>query len=225
MYLFAEIITLIDALAMILSVVSLIITIVGFFASLRFYRDGVVLQKSANDALTKLEEKTAFIQTQVGGMFDKTLDAAIGKRVVLAESFSELNEQLEQTKEKIIEESLRQIGDASEKERKRLSEVVNKQIELIRQKVETTRESAEEIAENNLKLNRDSVGGRVLRILPIKGEGLTFDEVNERSGLNEQFTKIALDVLHRNGIIERVDSKEGVRFKAIPEKIDSVLVG
>jgi hypothetical protein len=44
----------IEGLAIILSVVSLIITIVGFFASLRFYRDGITLQKSANDALTKL---------------------------------------------------------------------------------------------------------------------------------------------------------------------------
>ena len=80
-------ISLIDALAMVLAIVSLVITIVGFFASLKFYRDGVALQKSANDALTKLEEKTQFIQTQVGGMFDKTLDAAIGKREVLSANF------------------------------------------------------------------------------------------------------------------------------------------
>ncbi|MBE4186992.1 hypothetical protein HJ089_22815 [Vibrio parahaemolyticus] len=49
--------TISDVLAIILSVVALIVTVIGFFASLRFYQDGVVLQKSANDALTKLEEK------------------------------------------------------------------------------------------------------------------------------------------------------------------------
>ena len=63
----------IDVLAIILSVVLLVISIVAFFASLKFYRDGVRLQQKANDALTKIEEKTAFIQGQVGGMFDKTL--------------------------------------------------------------------------------------------------------------------------------------------------------
>src|SRR5882672_12676261 len=68
-----------EGLAITLSVVSLIITVVGFFASLKFYRDGVELQRAANEALTKLEEKIGFIQTQVGGMFDKTLEAAIGK--------------------------------------------------------------------------------------------------------------------------------------------------
>src|SRR5260370_40494138 len=135
--------TAIEGLAIILSVVSLIVTIVGFFASLKFYRDGVELQKSANTALAKLGEKTDFIQTQVGGLFDKTLDAAIGKREILSDQFEELNEQLEKTKAKIIEESIGQIGAAGEQERKRLSKLVDHQISLIRQKVETTRESAE----------------------------------------------------------------------------------
>ena len=107
-------ITAIDMLAIILSVVSLIITIVGFFASLRFYRDGMSLQEKANDALTKLEEKTQFIQAQVGGMFDKTLDAAIGKKEVLSENFEDLTEQLEKTKSKIIEEAINQVGAAGE---------------------------------------------------------------------------------------------------------------
>jgi peptidoglycan hydrolase CwlO-like protein len=112
MVLQVQTITLIDALAIILSIVSLIITAVGFFASLKFYRDGVELQAKANDALTKLEERTHFIQAQVSGMFDKTLDAAIGKREALAGTFKELTEQLESAKSRIIEESLSQIDAA-----------------------------------------------------------------------------------------------------------------
>ena len=137
----------IDIIAIILSIVSLIITVVGFFASLKFYRDGVELQAKANEALTKLEEKLGFIQTQVGDMFGKTLDAAIGKREVLSANFEELTGQLETAKNKIIEESIKQIGTVSEQEHKRLSELVDKQIDLIREKVESTRESAEEISQ------------------------------------------------------------------------------
>ncbi len=132
----------IDILAIIVSVVSLIITVVGFFASLKFYRDGVELQKNANAALTRLAEKTDFIQTQVGGMFDKTLDAAIGKRMVVSENFEELSAQIEQTKAKLIEETVGQIGAAGEIERKRLSEIVDSQISLIQEKVDNARESA-----------------------------------------------------------------------------------
>jgi predicted RNA-binding protein with PIN domain len=116
----------VDVLSIILSTVALTMTVVGFFASLKFYRDGVELQQKASDALTKLEERTQFIQTQVGGMFDKTLNAAIGKREALAESFSELTAQLESTKDKIIEAAVTQIGEAGERsatDRRRLSTI------------------------------------------------------------------------------------------------------
>jgi hypothetical protein len=141
-----QMITAIDILSIILSIVALIITIVGFFASLKFYRDGVELQKLANDALTKIEEKTHFIQTQVGGMFERTLDAAIGKKELFNESFAELNDQLEKTRTRIIEETLQQIGAAGEQERKRFAELVDNQLEAVRRKVESTQESVETLA-------------------------------------------------------------------------------
>jgi hypothetical protein len=166
-----------EPFAIILSVVSLIISIVAFFASLKFYRDGVALQQAANDALTQISEKTAFIQTQVGGMFDKTLDAAIGKREILSEQFEELNEQLEKTKAKLIEESIGQIGAAGEEERKRLSKVVDGQITLIREKVETARESAEEMVQPKARLADLIIEEAVLAILAANREGLTFEEI------------------------------------------------
>ncbi|MHC4322034.1 MAG: hypothetical protein ACYST3_07145 [Planctomycetota bacterium] len=69
----------IEITTLVLSLVALIITVIGFFASLKFYRDGVEMNNQSRDALAKIEEKAASIHTQVGGMFDKTLDAALGR--------------------------------------------------------------------------------------------------------------------------------------------------
>lgn len=67
-----------EGLAIILSIVSLIITGIGFFASLRFYRDGMELQGRASSALARIEERTDQIQRQVGGAFDPLLKALTG---------------------------------------------------------------------------------------------------------------------------------------------------
>jgi hypothetical protein len=70
---------LVETITIVLSLVALIVTVLGFFASLRFYRDGMQMQSRAERALAKIEERASAIQTQVGGMFDKTLDAVIGR--------------------------------------------------------------------------------------------------------------------------------------------------
>lgn len=69
----------IDLAAIILAVAAMIITVIGFFASLRFYRDGVELQSKVRELLSRVDEKVASVQSQVGGMFAKTLDAVIGR--------------------------------------------------------------------------------------------------------------------------------------------------
>ncbi|TOJ75633.1 hypothetical protein, partial [Vibrio parahaemolyticus] len=119
--------TISDVLAIILSVVALIVTVIGFFASLRFYQDGVVLQKSANDALTKLEEKTKNIQDQVTGMFDKTLNAAISKGVEIDNSFDALDQKVEDAKKSIIDEAINELGQAGIREREKIERIVNNQ--------------------------------------------------------------------------------------------------
>lgn len=68
----------IDLATIILSVTAILLSGVGFFASLRFYRDGVELQSRVRELLSRVEEKVTSIQSQVGGMFEKTLDAVIG---------------------------------------------------------------------------------------------------------------------------------------------------
>jgi predicted transcriptional regulator len=202
----AQSIDLLEGLAIVLSVVSLIITTVGFFASLKFYRDGVELQRAANDALTKLEEKTEFIQTQVGGIFDKTLDAAIGKKEILSDKFEELNEQLERTKTKLIEESIGQIGAAGEQERKRLSKIVDDQIGLIREKIETTRESAEGMVQ--LDVSQLSPNLRhILFKLADQPDGLTLTEIAQSTPFTPTLVNRRLRELMNLGFVERKDSK------------------
>jgi hypothetical protein len=202
----AQTLSIVDGLAIILSVVSLIITMVGFFASLKFYRDGVELQKSANDALTKLEEKTEFIQTQVGSMFDKTLDAAIGKREILSDKFEELNEQLEKTKTKLIEESISQIGAAGEQERNRLAKIVDNQMSLIREKVEDTRESAEEMVQPNPSSLPHSLQ-YLLKKLSASDNGLTIKDITAMTPLSENGVRVRLRDLSNLGYIELRNGK------------------
>jgi hypothetical protein len=174
--------TVIEALSIILAIVSLIITVIGFFASLKFYRDGVQLQKLANDALIKLEEKTQTIQSQVGGMFERTLEAAIGGRNELSKNFEELNEQLEKAQARIIEESVKQVGAAGEKERTRLGKIVDSQLNVIRAKIETTRESAREVTFNDFLLaNPDAdIGTKITALLSIEGRPMSNVEVRDR---------------------------------------------
>ena len=190
----AQSIDLLEGLAIVLSVVSLIITTVGFFAALKFYRDGVELQRAANDALTKLAEKTEFIQSQVGGMFDKTLDAAIGKREILSDQFEELNEQLEKTKAKLIEESIGQIGAAGEHERKRLAQLVDTQMAVIREKIETTRESAQEIVQLE---NLSPIMNQILAVLASYPNGVTAREAYKKIAASPRFPVFSSSTISR----------------------------
>ena len=69
----------VEIITIVLSLVALSVTVIGFFASLKFYRDGMEMQSRAEKVLSTIEERASAIQTQVGDMFDKTLDAALGR--------------------------------------------------------------------------------------------------------------------------------------------------
>ena len=89
----------INIIAIILSLVALIVTVIAFFASLFFYHKGMNLQTLANDALIKITEKADSIHSQVGGMFDKTLNALIG----LKGNFKDLDEQVQSAADAIVD--------------------------------------------------------------------------------------------------------------------------
>lgn len=194
----------VDILAIVLSVVSLLITTIGFFASLKFYRDGVDLQKSANDALVKIEEKAQSIQTQVGGMFDKTLDAAIAKRNELSINFEELSDELEKVKLQIVEEATKQVGAAGENERARLRQIVDSKIGAVQEKVETTRESAESVA--YLDARNMSVREKIIALLSLEQRPMSQQEIFYRVGSGSTHHNLArrLRDLVAEGSIEKV---------------------
>ena len=64
----------VEALAIILSVVSLIITAVGYIASQRFYQSGVELQGKATETLNSIQSQTASIERQITSLFERTLE-------------------------------------------------------------------------------------------------------------------------------------------------------
>jgi len=199
----------VDILAIILSTIALIVTIIGFFASLKFYRDGVALQTSANNAFTRIEEKSQTIQTQLSGMFDKTLDAAIGRKDELNEDFEALNVQLESTAAVIVEEAQKEIGNIGHSERQKLIEVVNQQIELIREKVEETRESAEEAAESPYQfLPQSQFQAKILSELAESGRPLTLDELSNRVNRNTSVTLKSVSRLQSKRLlfIDKIDN-------------------
>jgi hypothetical protein len=71
----------------------------------------------------------------------------------LSTNFQEINEQLEVAKNKIVDEALKEIGEAGQTERTKLAEVVRRQIELVREKVETTRDSVENLSSAIMSVN------------------------------------------------------------------------
>lgn len=210
----------INYVAMVLSVVSLVVTIVGFFASLKFYRDGVELQGKANDALTKLAEKTDFIQSQVGGMFDKTLDAAIGKRYELSIGFEDLEKQLSDAKEALLGEVREQIGEAGEQQQLRIKQTVEEQIRLLREKVEVTRESAEEIADRSFVPAHGIAQSKlaILRTLNSVGDQLSTSDLGQHIRLinpawHTRTLARRLRELMMTGFIMQIEEEGSVKYQ------------
>lgn len=197
----------VEILSITLSVIALTITIIGFFASLKFYRDGVQLQDNANKALVVLGEKTQHIQSQVGDMFSKTLDAAIGQRNQISENFDHINKQLEKSAKEIVDNAIKQVGVAGDKEKERLSEIVNKHMEPLRKKINATRESAQEIA---MKFNISDFENNVLNtILSSKGNILKESELCQIFPMTEnELAKNIRRLLHY-GFISPAFNKKG----------------
>ena len=207
-----------NVLAIILSIVSLVVTTIGFFASMKFYRDGVKLQNSANDTLVRIEEKALSIQTQVASMFDKTLDAALGKSEKLDSNFDALNQQLENTAKAIVDNAVKKIGATGDEERKKLSSIVEKQMEPLRARLEETRESAVQVVETRLPAKllspRESM---IFGILTTSARPLTLKDIADITGLPRQHTALYLRRLIDRDLIKR-ESKDGISHYSIIDK-------
>jgi hypothetical protein len=193
----------VDAVSIILGVVSLVITVIGFFASLKFYRDGVELQKAANGALAKLEEKAGALQLQVGGMFEKTLDAAIGNRAIVSDNVADIQAQLEKLTREVIDQATQELGVAGQKERERLREILSFQLASVREAVETTQRSVTELAPSEQPPvgAAKQIDGKVLNALALRGHWLTLAQIARNSRINLTAARRAVQSLVSQGFV------------------------
>jgi|GEM_PF-4830505 hypothetical protein len=199
-------------LSIILGLVALIVTVVGFFASLKFYRNGVDLQEKATNALTKIEEKTNSIQTQIGGMFDKTLDAAISnKGLKINQDFEDINNQLEKSKEVLIKDVISQIKDIGDGEKKKLESFISEQFKIITDQVNISQENTEDI------INREDEDipisqfqSRIISVIRNNKVGLSIKEISDIVGFNDFVVEKALSRLVRKNLITKIDGEKFV---------------
>ena len=154
-----HLVSFIDLVTIALSVVALIVTIIGFFASLKFYREGMKAQTLANKAMVSLSERTAFIQSEINEIKNKTLDAAI----TVSRDYEEIQNKLEEVGTKIVQEARDSIGETRLEETNKLKEVVNEELSKLKELVTTSQASAEvrlhEIGPVRPTFLTDSFGG------------------------------------------------------------------
>jgi hypothetical protein len=187
-----------ELFSIILSVVALAITVVGFFASLYFYRHSIDLQADATRLLAKIEERTDSINTQVGGIFEKTLDAALASKAEVRSDFSDVAKELEAAKSSIMATALQEIGDASRAEQDRLRQILDAQLGPVQERLDATRKTVEAVAFERevASLSISDFEERVLAVLHKRGRWATAQEISGRA-------KIPLDLVR--AILERFE--------------------
>lgn len=130
----------VETLAIILSLVSFTVTLIAFFASLKFYRDGVDLQQESQYTMVLVQEKVESIERQVGEMFEKTLNAAIGSgKRQLEEDVSSLKNSLGS----VVEWADDRIGTLQDEQREQLEE----QVQTLNNRVDKVAQSAKRLAD------------------------------------------------------------------------------
>jgi predicted transcriptional regulator len=207
-----------DIVTIVLSIVALIVTVIGFFASLKFYRDGVRLQNSANDALIRIGEKSLTIQTRVDGWFEKTLDAAIGKSEKLESSFEALNEQLEDSSKAIINNALNEIGSVGTKERNKIETVIKEQMNLLKERVNETRDNAVDAFTSPFTaFPITGHEGKILALLLEKGKAMTISEISNIVNLTPHSTSSAVGRLVGARLVKKQYSDGEHRFEIIKD--------
>jgi DNA-binding HxlR family transcriptional regulator len=146
-----------ETTAILVSIVSFVVSVLAFFAAVKFYRDGVSLQRASREALTKVAERNESLEEHVGGVFDKTLDATLGRRYELGSNFEELERQLFRSRETMLVEIRNQVSAMGDLPEQRLRRTVEEQMSLLKEKIQEARESAEEVADSSLPQREASI--------------------------------------------------------------------
>lgn len=202
--------------SLILGIVALVITILGFFASLKFYVNGMKLQEKSNKAMNILEEKTSTIQNQLGGMFDKTLEAALGngKGNLVSRDFDDINDQLEKTKNNLIKQVASDITSIGDAERKKLEEILTEQFKLIEDQVNVSQENAEDLLNQpdseSSPITQSQL--KILNALRTSNKALLGQELAELLNVNYQVLKRDIDRLKRKNLITETSHGEQKKY-------------
>ena len=125
----------------------------------------------------------------------------------LSLSFDVLSEQLEIAKEKIVQEATKQVGAAGAAEATKFRALVSKQIELIRDKVESTRESAEELtAPSPLdRMPHSALQARILAYVASQPNAVSVEEVARSVGMSIEATARSLSKLAKRELVKQTN--------------------
>lgn len=196
----------VDTVALILSIVALAVTVLGFMASLKFYRDGMEMQQAATRTLVAIEEKATMIHGSVNGMFDKTLNAALSPRANLEKKYDELEAEIEGMAARILQRISSDIGNMGDYEMSRIKEYVDEEVDRVREGVESVQDAARHVYVPNI--SAPAVGGaqkEVLDVLACAKEPLSPPAIAARCGLNPEGFYSVQDALRRKGFVETMN--------------------
>ncbi len=192
---------LIGLASLILSVVALVVTIIGFFASLKFYKDGIALQDSATKALAKIEEKTNTLGMQMTGMFDKTLDAAINnKGSQITQDFEDTTEQIEKASRVVIEKITNDLNNVGAGEKDKLKKFIEEQFKTISEQVNVAQENATDLvtSSDNEFVAVSQFQARILESMRSARKAMTIEKISESVGFSAEIVEKSLNrLLHK----------------------------
>jgi biotin operon repressor len=138
------------------------------------------------------------------------LNTLIGRKE-MSLSFKHLAKQLDVAKQQIVAEAAKKIGAAGEAEREKLTFIVDQQIDLIKEKVESTRESAEDVTlEAALgQLPRSELQARVISFLTQQNQPIPIREIANAVKMSQAATERAVQKLATRGVVVLFEGDNG----------------
>jgi len=147
----------------------------------------------------------------------------------LSMEFADVMAQLEESKAKIVDDALNELGERGESERQRLVDAVERQIQAIRNILDSTRESTEELVDDFLPryLTRSDLQARIIAYLVRERQhgAHMIGDIANAVGMSRAATEKALERLQKNGLIIAtmdpggvVDYRLSERFAQAPNK-------
>ena len=210
----------IDVIAIIVAVVSVVVSVLAFFASIIFFLRGQKLQEKATEALVSIQEKSAAIETQVGGMFDKTLSAAISKKDEVSEQFESLQQKLKESAEEIAKQVQKDIQGQGQEKVHELAAAVKKEFDVISAELKSARKNLDttQIFIPRVLMNSPAAR-RILNELSTQGE-MSLEQIlkSSHSEAGKSLKLQRLNELTRLGLIIKKEDILGLVSYGITDK-------